>query len=292
MDIHSARIGEMRRLVGDELLAVYPATEAAAIAQALFTQLTGKSASELVMDKEHELTESELFFLQQALGRLLQMEPLQYITGTAWFHGYPFTVNPSVLIPRPETEELVSWITDELKRNGEKPRILDVGTGSGCIALTLYRNVPGCEIWALDVSDEALAVAQENANNQEAAIFFTRLDILHKPSWDRLPSFGLIVSNPPYVTPADREKMMVNVTGFEPHIALFVDGDDPLAFYREIILFSSSHLDFGGSLFFECNEGNSHTVAGLMEKHGFSNVALRKDMQGKARMLRGMWFND
>ncbi len=282
----------MRRLVAEELLAVYPGTGAAAITQALFSHLTGRSAAELVMDRERELTESELFFLQHALKRLLQMEPLQYITGTAWFYGYPFTVNPSVLIPRPETEELVSWVTDELKRSGENTRILDVGTGSGCIAITLHRCLPACEVWALDVSDEALAVTQENAIKQKAAIFLTQLDIFHRPSWERLPSFGLIVSNPPYVTPADREKMMVNVTGFEPHIALFVDGDDPLAFYREIILFSASHLDLGGSLFFECNEGSARDVAGLLEKQGFSNIELRKDMQGKERMIRGMWFED
>jgi len=271
-----------------ELLELYPEGEVKGIIRGLFSYLTGWTASQMILNKEKRLTESEIHFLQHSLKRLKQHEPLQYITGRAYFHDLNFKVNPAVLIPRPETEELVEWIFDSHK-SSHSLKLLDIGTGSGCIAISLKKKLPEIDVYAIDVSEEALEVARENALSMDIKLRFELLDILDVTSRASLPVFDIIVSNPPYVIPADKEKMLPNVSEHEPPLALFVE-NDPLVFYKEIIAFSKDHLNTGGNLFFECNESNAKKVEDLMHQSGFKDIELRKDMQGKDRMIRGSRF--
>ena len=286
MEIRKAELGELQSLMRKELEAYYPSVELKGIINGLFSYLTGLTAGQLVLEKERGLTESEINFLQLSLKRLKNHEPLQYITGTAYFHGLDFKVSPAVLIPRPETEELVEWIAQQHGKAGEPLSILDVGTGSGCIAISLKAKMPEAVLFAIDVSEKAMAVARENAQELGAEVFFESVDILDAEARSALLKFDLIVSNPPYVTPADREKMLPNVTDHEPALALFVE-EDSLVFYKEIIAFSKDHLAEGGNLYFECNESNATEVAALLNQAGFKHVEVRKDMQGKDRMILG-----
>ncbi len=286
MEIRKAELGELQSLMRKELEDYYPSVELRGIINGLFSHLTGFTTGQMVLEKERRLTESEIHFLQLCLKRLKNHEPLQYITGTAYFHGLEFKVSPAVLIPRPETEELVEWIVQQHGKAGEPLSILDIGTGSGCIAISLKAKIPEAVLFAIDVSEKAMAVARENAHELGTEVFFESVDILDAEARSALLKFDLIVSNPPYVTPADREKMLPNVTDHEPALALFVE-EDPLIFYKEIIAFSEDHLAEGGSLYFECNESNATEVAGLLKRAGFKHVEVRKDMQDKDRMILG-----
>ncbi|MEN8224760.1 MAG: peptide chain release factor N(5)-glutamine methyltransferase [Bacteroidota bacterium] len=286
MEIHTAKLGELQALMKKELQGVYPSPELEAIIRGLFSHITGLNASMMVIEKEKELSESDIYFLQRAARRLKKYEPLQYITGTAYFRGIEFKVDPAVLIPRPETEELPEWMLEGLDRSSQL-KILDIGTGSGCIAISLKKELPASMIYAVDISEEALQLAQQNASDLDAEIFFMQIDILDRDSRSVLPEFDAIISNPPYVTPADRLKMQRNVTDYEPGLALFVEEDDPLLFYREIIAFSKTHLADGGQLFLECNESYATEVKALLLKSSFRHAEVRKDMQGRERMVMG-----
>jgi len=234
--------------------------------------------------------EKELTVLQQELTSSILMElktgkPLQYILGYAEFYGLRFVVNPATLIPRPETEELVEWI---LKTVGnEALSILDIGTGSGCIPITLKKNLPNANISAVDISPEALETAKINAQLNEVEINFIEADILNNPKITT-PKLQLIVSNPPYVTPADKAQMHINVVNFEPHNALFVPQDDPLLFYKAIADFSLVNLTPGGWLFLEINESYGHETVDLLNSKGFTNIELKKDMSGRDRMIKAV----
>jgi release factor glutamine methyltransferase len=267
-----------------ELEDAYPEQECQSIIQILLSHTCGYSRSEIILRKNEELSESQIHFLQRAIKRLKKHEPVQYITGLANFHGYDFLVNPSVLIPRPETEELVQWVIDD-HQDTDNMRVLDIGTGSGCIAITLKKKLRGASVVALDISAEALKVAAVNAEKLGIEIDLQHLDILDDNDRPMLPEFDIIVSNPPYVTEEDRQKMLPNVTDHEPSMALFVD--EPLQFYSAIIGFTEDHLAEGGILYLETNELYSEEVGRLMEENGFLKVEVRKDMQGKERMVRG-----
>ncbi len=288
MEIRMAELGELQAMVKSELKDLYPPEELDAIVRSLFSHLTGFNASEMVLEKKRVLPESEIHYLQRSVKRLKQYEPLQYITGIVHFYGSEFKVNPAVLIPRPETEELVKWILDNYKDAGDVVRILDIGAGSGCIAITLKKELPEADVHAVDISGEALAVAKENAASLNVEITFNQVDILDPAARSALPHFNVIVSNPPYVTPADRKTMMRNITNHEPALALFVEKEDPLIFYREIVAFSAGHLAKEGRLYLECNENNAVKVVMMLEKAGFADIELRKDMQGKERMVLGV----
>jgi len=284
--MRSQKLGELQDFVRKELLQFYPEQELRGILNGLFHHITGLSPGQMILEKNKMLTESEIFFLQRTMKRLAEHEPLQYITGSAWFHGMEFKVNSDVLIPRPETEELIDWIS--LDNSDQDPiNILDIGTGSACIAISLKMKMPHSNILAIDISEKALKIARENAQNMGIEIAFDLVNILDTNSRKSLGSFDLVVSNPPYVTAEDREKMLPNVTKHEPALALFVD-DDPLLFYREIITFCAEHLVTGGRLYFECNESYALDVSDLLKINGYTNVEVRKDMQGKERMIRGV----
>ena len=291
MEIRTAELSELQALMKKELVGLYAPEELAAIIRSLFSHLTGLSASEMILEKNRKMSESEIHYLQRSLKRLKEFEPLQYITGVAWFHGFEFKVNPAVLIPRPETEELVEWILSDHNSADGSVKILDIGTGSGCIAISLKKKLPKAEVHAIDISREALSVAEENADRLNAEVRFRCADILDTSARSALQQYDVIVSNPPYVTPGDRKKMMRNVTDHEPSLALYVQEDDPLQYYREIIVFSAHHLKKGGRLYLECNEGNAKEVVLLLEEAGFTDIELRKDMQGKHRMVLGVVQN-
>lgn len=222
--------------------------------------------------------------LFEGLAQLRQYRPIQYILGTAHFMDLWFKVDGRVLVPRPETEELVRWILADTP-SGATPTILDVGTGSGCIAISLAKNISGAKVFALDVSAPALEVAQENALKNSVSVTFLEMDILH----DKVLSerFDIIVSNPPYVRNLEKAKMERNVLEHEPERALFVADDDPLLFYREIVRFSERHLKNGGGLYFEINQYLGERTVQLLRDHGFVEIELRKDMYGNQRMLKG-----
>lgn len=237
-----------------------------------------------MLDTAINPTPEQLEKLQTAIDRLLQHEPLQYILGEAHFYGYNFAVNPAVLIPRPETEELVHLIIERHK-NRQALKILDVCTGSGCIALTLAKELPDARLWATDISPEALAIAAQNRQRLEVDVQLLLSDALKDPF--PLADPDVVVSNPPYVLAREAAQMQPNVLNWEPHLALFVPDEDALMFYRAIAAQAHQRLNSGGWLYFEINEAYSQQIIGLMQQEGFEEVAVWQDMQGKARMAQG-----
>ena len=230
--------------------------------------------------------------------QILRGVPVQYVLGFAWFYGMKFKVNNSVLIPRPETEELVEWVLETINalKNVENPlKIIDIGTGSGCIPITLKIKNPSIEVSAVDISESALITASRNAARHNVQVDFKRIDILNENDWIPLSHFNIIISNPPYIPHAEKALMEDNVLSHEPHLALFVDDDNPLVFYEKIAEFAIKNADFNSNLklkpllFFECNEFNAHEVVLMLYKKGFANVELKKDMSGKDRMIKAVW---
>ena len=247
----------------------------------------------LIISKEDE---EPLF---EALSELKIQKPIQHIIGTAHFMDMEFKVNKHVLIPRPETEELVRWIIEEVQsekykvrstkyevRNGKDLKILDIGTGSGCIAITLAKNLPNAKVYALDVSEYALLVAKDNALSNAVAINFLKKDILTLEVLHE--EFDIIVSNPPYVRDLEKKKMHGNVLEHEPELALFVSDENPLVFYKRITEFAVDNLKEGGVLFFEINQYLGKETKQLLIDHNFSEIELRKDMFGNDRILKGV----
>ena len=227
-------------------------------------------------------------WLEEILIRLLQNEPVQYILGEADFYGYKFIVNEHVLIPRQDTEELVFYVRNTVRSFVKKEAItlLDIGTGSGCIPITLKKIFPKMEIHALDVSEDALAIARNNAKNLETEIVFYHKSILEKEEWEGLPNFDIIVSNPPYIPHREAHHMPENVKQFEPHLALFIDDENPLIFYEMIADFAKQRLNKDGYLFFETNEFNAKEVLTMLRNKTFTSVVLEQDMEGKDRLIR------
>ncbi|MGV6831307.1 MAG: peptide chain release factor N(5)-glutamine methyltransferase [bacterium] len=226
----------------------------------------------------------------QQLQRLSQNEPIQYVLGLQWFYGLKFKVTKSVLIPRPETEELVDWIIKDNKQVTNNLSILDIGTGSGCIAISLANENPNFEVHAIDVSEDAIQVALENATTNKVTINSKQLDVLDEEVRDRYfegCKFDVIVSNPPYVRKQEKALMHQNVLNYEPNLALFVEDDHPFLFYTSIAEFASKFLIEGGSLYFEINEFlGDELLDQLQAKHQFINIELRKDLNGKDRMMK------
>ncbi len=258
----------------------YGSGEARSVARIVFEDTFGtKQAANYHFSEEEE---TRFLAIRQ---RLLDGEPLQYVLGMADFFGFRFKVNPEVLIPRQETEELVAWAISILKTQTDHPRVLDIGTGSGIIAVTLAKKCPNAEVWAIDVSAGALALAAENARTLGAHIHFEKNDILDTASWSQLPDFDCIVSNPPYIPRQETTLIPEHVLLHEPHLALFVDDADPLIFYRKIGLFALEKLRPHGALLFECNEFNAGDVGELLDRMGFTGIELRTDLHGADRMV-------
>jgi len=236
--------------------------------------------------KEIKLTETQLTHYQEIKNRLANNEPVQYILGEADFYSLKFNVNPSVLIPRSETEELVAWVKETIQENPHLQTVLDIGTGSGCIPITLKKELPELSVSALDVSNDALETAIGNAKRNEVEVGFLQADILEEKAWEVLQKFDIIISNPPYIPVREKALMPQQVLENEPHLALFTTDEDPLIFYRKIAEFADSHLHKNGYLFYECNEFNAKEVQKRLIEMGFNSIEIKKDMQGKDRMIR------
>lgn len=234
---------------------------------------------------ESNLSESDLLYYHFALKRLLKNEPVQYVLGGTEFYGLRFNVGPGVLIPRPETEELVDWIVREHKN--EIGTVVDICTGSGCIAIALAKSLANHKVKGLEISEDALKIASKNNKELSADVDFRRFDALIPDEYHALKESNVWVSNPPYIPHSDKHFMVENVLEYEPHIALFVEDDDPLIFYRIITENAAVHLKAGGWLYFEIHEENAEGVEELFRQSGFVNIELRKDLQGKSRMMRG-----
>jgi len=284
-----------RTLLIEQLTPRYGAGEAAAIARIVMEDAFAASGGRQVADGR-QWTDDEGEKIRNILNRLLAGEPVQYVLGQADFFGLKFKVNPAVLIPRQETEELVAWVLEHLKNSQlKKPGVLDIGLGSGCIAVSLKKKYPRAQLFGLEKSPAALAVAVENARRilgESAEFEFVAGDILNEADWEKFPALDVVVSNPPYIPHVEKARMPEHVLAHEPPLALFVDDNDPLLFYRVISDFSLKKLLPGGVLSFECNEFNAGEVADLLRQKGFLEVVLRKDLAGAERMVRGITKSD
>jgi release factor glutamine methyltransferase len=235
------------------------------------------------VNADNMLHEEKTMLLDQALDRIDMDEPIQYVVEKAHFYGYEFYVNDHVLIPRPETEELVFELLKNYEPLSAHKDILEIGTGSACIPISIKKKWPTAKVTAIDVSEKALEVAKINATQNEVEINFKCLDFLDESKWSSLPNYDCIISNPPYIPENEKSKMLDNVLDFEPHLALFVSNEDPLVFYKKIKSFASKHLNPDGTIFLECNEFNALEVAALFKVD--YEVKVLKDMQGKERMI-------
>lgn len=247
----------------------------------ILKKIKGLSRVDLALNPELEFPEKEAQQLDFYLNELQKQKPIQYLLGTTEFFGLTFNVNPNVLIPRPETEELVDWI---VRKNQSKTdlKILDIGTGSGCIAISLAKNLKA-EVFAFDISENALQTAQFNADQNQVFVHFVEFDILND-LWEGEP-FDIIVSNPPYVRESEKHEIKPNVLENEPHSALFVPDDNPLVFYEKITDFAQKHLTKNGQLFFEINQYLGQETAEIPQQKGFKNIRLKKDIYGNDRMI-------
>ena len=277
---------ELVREIAAALSGIYPGGEARTVVREVVCHVTGHTLTSLLVSEGEEITAREEEEVRYLVARLAEHEPLQYVIGRAWFCGRRFAVREGVLIPRPETEELVVWIVErESARSG--PRMLDIGTGSGCIAVSLALTVAGAEVDATDISPAALAVAEGNARSLGAAVNFMQSDILTAEVPER-PMYDVVVSNPPYVMERERGEMERNVLDYEPDTALFVPDEDPLLFYRAVAAYARGALAVGGALYFEMNGMLGEETARMVSSMGFADVEIRCDMEGKQRMLRAV----
>ncbi len=271
------------------LAEIYPLEEIQSFFSILSEAYLGLSRIEIALQPEKVITEENSKKFNEAIIRLKQFEPIQYIIGKTEFYGLFFIVDKSVLIPRPETEELVAWITNETQN--KEITILDIGTGSGCIAISLAHQLSKAKMNAIDISKDALRIAKQNALTNKVNVNFIEVDVIqfehskelqiHKES-----KFDIIVSNPPYVRASEKELMKANVLRYEPEIALFVEDKDPLLFYRRIAQLSKDYLKPEGTLFFEINEYLGKGMRDMLEVEGFTNIEIKKDIFEKDRMIK------
>ena len=271
------------RHINEALSNYYSAGEVSALTRIIATELLGVSQMAFYLKDDIALTAEQEALLGNAIERLKKQEPIQYIFGYCDFCGLRFKVTPATLIPRPETSELVEWIANEATG---KESILDIGTGSGCIAVSLAHKMPQNKVTAWDISHEALAVATENSKANGQAVTFEQVDILaYEPAGEQ---FDIIVSNPPYIKENEKEAMHANVLDWEPHTALFVPDSDPLLFYRTIAEKGLALLKPGGRLFFEINRAHGNETMEMLAALGYTGIELRKDFADNDRMIRAI----
>lgn len=273
-------VAEAIQLCRESLQALYGENEARNLAGILLEYLT-----EIRYPKGDKiLNDIQLEGFYELLDRLKNGEPIQYVIGHTWFYGLKFNTDSRALIPRPETEELVHWVLEQY--SGDKfLRVIDIGTGSGCIAISLKHKRPQWEVWAIDKSQEAISLCEENAALLRSPVKTHLYDILEQTERPELAKFDIIVSNPPYIPPSEKTKMSRQVLDYEPEAALFVPESDPLVFYKEIASFASKHLNTGGVAFFEINEFHAEELTKVIGRW-FATVEIRRDLQGKLRMVK------
>ncbi|RQO31418.1 peptide chain release factor N(5)-glutamine methyltransferase [Taibaiella sp. KBW10] len=280
-------IQESIYFISNALAAIYEPSEAEIIAQWLLESITGLAPTAMRLQKDQLLTAAQEATMHRYLEELQQHRPVQYVLGESYFYGYPFYVDEAVLIPRPETEELVQKVLayiDHKYSATEPVRILEVGTGSGCISIALQKKVAQSQVTGLDISEEALVVARRNAASLGATVTFVRADFLEEASWEALGTFDLVVSNPPYITLPEKEAMHTHVLSREPHLALFVSDNDPQQFYRKIETFAHKYLRKDGAVFLELNQSFAHDTQDLYNRNGWK-TDLYKDLNDNERML-------
>ncbi|GAB5401477.1 MAG: peptide chain release factor N(5)-glutamine methyltransferase [Aureisphaera sp.] len=277
------QLGKLKDYFITELSGVYPKEEIQSFFTILLDYFLNYTRLDAVTKATEKLPERRVKDFQEAIARLKMEEPIQYITGETEFYGLPFAVNEHTLIPRPETEELVDWVLEEISERG-KVQLLDIGTGTGCIAISLAKNLKDAEVSAIDISSGALLVAKANAQRNTVAVEFMELDVLMDP----MPKVGFdaVVSNPPYVRELEKAQMKRNVLQYEPGSALFVSDNDPLIFYRKIARLAKDSLKPNGFLFFEINEYLGEELTKMLSNEGFTNIVIRKDMFGKDRLIK------
>jgi len=271
--------------IQSELQGLYPETEIRSFSYLIIEKVTGFSRTEIFVNKYTLFSVEQQHVIESIIEKLKKYIPIQYILGETEFFGLTFYVDESVLIPRPETEELVDWIRIENNRGGGL-HILDIGTGSGCIAITLKHEFPDSVIDAFDISENALKTAKRNAVRNKLEVNFELVDILNAPDFPN--NWDVIVSNPPYITEQEKDDMLPNVLNHEPHLALFVPDNDPLLFYRNIALFARQHLQHNGKLYFEINRESGKECMDLLTGLGFNDIELKKDISGNDRMVRAI----
>ena len=288
-------VKQYRNYFNETLKTIYPITEIDSFFFLLLEEYLGFRRVDIVLKSDFKITQETLNLLQSATKQLEQEVPLQYIIGKTEFYGLPFVVNKHVLIPRPETEELVAWVVSESSRvktfntstkqttETKQLKILDIGTGSGCIPISLKKQLPFAKISAIDISKEALTVAKKNAVLNNVDIHFILQDILKTVALDQ--HYDIIISNPPYVRELEKKELKNNVLKNEPHVALFVENDNPLIFYAKIAELAKKYLNKNGLLFFEINQYLGTETIDLVNKKGLKNIQLKKDMFGNDRII-------
>ena len=269
--------------IQSQLQGLYPEMEIKSFSYLIIEKLTGFSRTQIIVNKNTLFSDKQRHEIESFIEKLKKFVPIQYILGETEFYGLNFNVNESVLIPRPETEELVDWIQKENDKSAPL-NILDIGTGSGCIAISLKHEFPNASVTAFDISDKALETAKLNARQNKLEVNFSIVDILNPPEvsekWD------IIVSNPPYIPEEEKSEIHANVLDHEPHLALFVPNNDPLLFYRQIGLFAQKHLNSNGKLYFEIHRDAGQSSISLLKEQGFRNIELRKDISSNDRMIK------
>ena len=270
-----------------ELISIYDEKEIESFFYIVLEAFHQMKRIDFAMQPEFELDVMQLLQWETVLSQLKEQKPIQYILGETTFFGLPFYVNENTLIPRPETEELVDWIlsNNPITKTTSPLKILDIGTGTGCIAISLAKNLPNAEVYALDVSDKALEVAKRNAKNNNVKVNFMHQSILE--TQDLGMQFDIIVSNPPYVRNLEKKEINKNVLDYEPHLALFAEDNDALLFYRKIVQLALINLSNNGEIYFEINQYLGQEMINLLENNHFKNIELRKDIYGNDRMIKG-----
>jgi release factor glutamine methyltransferase len=277
--------------IREQLEGYYSDSEIHSLAYRILESVCQADRQTLLRGKDKQLLANDIAQIQKITEELQKFRPLQYILGETEFYGLPFLVNEHVLIPRPETEELVEWVING-GNGGNRRRILDIGTGSGCIAIALAKHWPEVDVYALDISEKALELAEENARLNQVKVRFFKHDILSPfppfPSFPDFPPFDIIVSNPPYVLPSEKHRMTPNVLAYEPQLALFVPEEDPLLFYKRIADFGRVYLNSDGRIFFEANALFGKDVAKMLQQKAYKEVEVIRDIAGKHRLVSGV----
>ncbi len=283
-------VNEAYQGLKNNLIKIYDYKESANIAQLIIEKILSLNNINRITNKHLLIPENQISMFLDFTEQLMNYKPVQYVLNEAWFSGMNFYVDENVLIPRPETEELVEWIIKDLQFTIRDLRlnILDIGTGSGCIATALKKKIVKADLFALDVSEQALKIAALNAHKNHTEINFFKADILSINTKTDLPLFDVIVSNPPYITKSESVEMHSNIMLYEPQIALFVPDQNPLLFYTAISNFALSHLKQNGSLYFEMHENYSDDIGKLLNQKGFTSIKIKKDLQGKNRMIKAV----
>ena len=281
-----------QQYIKKQLQGLYSESEIRSFGYLILESIYQTDKQTLLRDKDKQLSAKEIIRVRKIVEELKKYRPIQYILGETEFFGLKFKVNEQVLIPRPETEELVEQVLESCRIHDEGCRILDIGTGSGCIAVALAKHLPDAQIQALDISQEALDIARQNARLNRVNVRFFQQDILsNDPCMQHVTSslpFHIIVSNPPYIVPSEKPAMSANVLEYEPHQALFVPEDQPLLFYERIADWALKHLEENGSLYFETGSLFGQAVAEMLRQKGFGAVELFRDLSGNDRIVRGM----